>query len=409
MRRGSLSLRIGNERLALQSTSTRAPLPRAPVLDWSSFKRSVALHSTCIDDAPNKAFTTSGRAALYHALRQLRLPAGTSVLVPTYHCPTMVAPVICAGLTPVFFGLRDDGLPNLDAIGPATAQGAGAIIVAHYFGLGRCLAAVRNWCDQHDVALIEDCAHCFFGLAGDRPVGHWGDFATASLSKFFPVPEAGVLTSTKHTVAPLALDAPRLRAQMKGWVDVLEVAVRHDRLGGLSRLLNPIFGLKNRASRNASAGNGSDSASALTMMQLCDMARVEEAPLAVSMMLNQVLPRGHVAARRRENFDRYAGHFFRVDGARPAFATMPGAQAPYVFPLWVDDAERVYTSLRTRRFPVFRWDRTWPGTPVLPGDVGPLWSRHILQLLCHQDLSTADIDATASAVIDHLQISDNAQ
>jgi perosamine synthetase len=39
----------------------------------------------------------------------------------------------------------------------------------------------------------------------------------------------------------------------------------------------------------------------------------------------------------------------------------------------------------------------------LRGDIGPLWSHHVLQLLCHQDLNTADVDHTAQAVLHLLQ------
>lgn len=385
------------------TTALPVLLPRAPVLDWSSFKGTAPLRIACIDNAPHTAYTTSGRAALYQALLQLRLPAGSTVLVPTYHCPTMVAPVICAGLKPAFFGVQADGLPALDTIDAATASQAGAIIVAHYFGLPRSLAGLRAWCDRNDLALIEDCAHSFFGQAGDRPVGHWGDYATASLSKFFPVPEAGLLASATREIARMSLAAPGIRAQVKGWVDVLEVAVDHDRLGGLNRLLGPIFGLKNHGPKEATTESATDRSSEKTMLQICDMRRIGDAPLGISMMLNRVLPRGRIATRRKDNFALYAQYFADVAGARPAYASMPEAVAPYVFPLWVDDAERVYRSLHARRFPVFRWDRIWPGTPRLAGDVGPLWSQHILQLLCHQDLSAADVECTAYAVLELLQ------
>ena len=144
------------------------------------------------------------------------------------------------------------------------------------------------------------------------------------------------------------------------------------------------------------------------MMASCDMGRVADAPLAVSLLLNRVLPRGRIAARRRENFARYAQRFANVSGARPLFA--PGtAAAPYVFPLWVDDAERVYAAARTQRLPVFRWDRIWPGTPGLANDHGPQWSHHVLQLLCHQDLSAADVDCTATALLDMLRPDENDQ
>jgi len=72
---------------------------------------------------------------------------------------------------------------------------------------------------------------------------------------------------------------------------------------------------------------------------------------------------------------------------------------PYVFPLWVNDADRVYHSLRALALPVFRWDRIWPDTPTLADDVGPSWSQHVLQLLCHQDLGEADVARTALATL----------
>jgi hypothetical protein len=46
---------------------------------------------------------------------------------------------------------------------------------------------------------------------------------------------------------------------------------------------------------------------------------------------------------------------------------------------------------------VFRWDRLWPGTPHDTDDAGVQWSRQVLQMLCHQDLSDADIAGVAEA------------
>ena len=141
-----------------------------------------------------------------------------------------------------------------------------------------------------------------------------------------------------------------------------------------------------------------------SMLADCDMARVDQAPLWVSEALSR-LPKARIVARRQRNFTRYARHFQAVLGARPLFAPGTAAfapAAPYVFALWVDDADRVYQSLRDQHLPVFRWDRIWPGTPVINGDQGPLWSRHVLQLLCHQDLSDADIELTAHAVLSAL-------
>ena len=379
-----------------------SPLPRGPVLDWSSFRSAEAPGVHSVEKIAHRLFTTSGRAAIYQALLQLKLPAHSQVLVPTYHCPTMVAPVLLAGLTPTYFAIGEDGLPLLDTVAADTAAGAKAMIVAHYFGLPRSLATVRRWCDTHGIALIEDCAHSYFGEAGERPVGGWGDFATASLSKFFPVPEAGLLASSERLIADPALTAPAPKAQLKGCIDVLEFAAKYGRLAGLNRVLGLLFGLKNARSAAGPVESPltEQAANEVSMMRDCDMGRIHEKPLWAAMSLKAILPRGRVILQRQKNFAVYARLLAAAQGAKPLFAASSvTAAAPYVFPLWVDDADRVYHALKAQALPVFRWDRIWPGTPQAPGDSGPRWSRHVLQLLCHQDLSEADVTRIAMATL----------
>lgn len=370
--------------------SPSAP-PKSPVFGWGSL-RGGSSDLPSVDHHPRAVMTTSGRAALWLALQQLRLPAGSRVLVPTYHCPTMVAPVLLAGLTPLFYAIDDEGQPDLRRLDTDGGTSAKAIIVAHFFGLPRSLAAIRSWCDRHGLSLIEDCAHCLFGHAGERPVGAWGDYATASLSKFLPVPEAGILLPNGPSRLDLALEPRTPREQLKGLVDVLELGVRHGLLPGLDLVLRPMLELKSR--RHASAHPRSSvelsadlpPATAEEMFDACDMGRTGLAPLWVSRWLARHLPRGGVTRRRRRNFEFLASRLSGVPGLRPLFLAHPEPAAPYVFPLWVDDADAVYAQLRRLGAPVFRWDRIWPGTPCLQGDHGPDWSRHVLQLLCHQDL-----------------------
>ncbi len=385
--------------------SASLPLPCGPILGWSSFKMVTAQPLPSIENLPYIAFTTSGRAAIYQALLQLQLPPGSSVLVPSYHCPTMVAPVLLAHLSVAYFGLRPDGLPNLDTIDAATANRCKAMLVAHYFGLPKSLAEVRKWCDDHAIALIEDCAHCYFGTAGERPIGAWGDFSTASISKFFPVPEGGILASAHRPIRPLELCTPSLKAQFKAWIDVVEMATYYQRLTGLNRALSLLFKLKNSFLRSPAPVENLPESVAPSMMHSSNMGRIAQAPLRAALLLKTILPRNRIIRQRQKNFLLYALYFENSPGAKPLFplADIPISHlAPYVFPLWVDDAERIYHALRALKIPVFRWDKIWPGTPQLDGDVGPLWSQHVLQLLCHQDLSQTDIQRITHALLNLL-------
>jgi dTDP-4-amino-4,6-dideoxygalactose transaminase len=108
-----------------------------------------------------------------------------------------------------------------------------------------------------------------------------------------------------------------------------------------------------------------------------------------------------IVKKRQRNYAQYENHFKSTTQARPLFNLTEkdsAAIAPYVFPLWVDDADRIYQVLKELNFPVFRWDKLWPGTPIMINDAGPGWSKHVLQLLCHQDLASREIDAIAKAI-----------
>lgn len=376
-------------------------LPKGPVLGWRSFRPGGGAPVPSVSDLPNRAYTTSGRAALLAALAQLGLPAGSTVLVPTYHCPTMVAPVLVAGMVPAFFPTGADGLPLLQGVEPTAAASARAMIVAQYFGLPQSLAAVREWCDQRGIVLIEDCAHSYFGQAGDRQIGAWGDFATASLSKFFPVAEAGVLASAHRELRPLGLQAPGARIQIKAWLDVFEHAHGHGHLAGVSHLLHPLLWLKRQRNSSpdvaAAAGVASDLGS---MMEACDMARVKQAPTLAAMALHRSLPQSGIVMRRRANYATLVQALAGAPGARLLSPQLPEGAAPYVCPLLIEGRERaqaVYERMRVAGLPVFRWDRIWPGTPVDPQDTGPMWSHQLIQFLCHQDLEAHELRSVAAA------------
>lgn len=392
----------------LSAEPRRGAIPQRPVFGWRSLRGHAAQGAPSVDQLPHVLLTSSGRAAIYLALRQLRLTPESRVLVPTYHCPTMVAPILLAGGQPSFFGIDAQGRPDLSQISPAQAANARAMIVPHYFGLPQSMAAVRAWCDHHHIVLIEDCAHTFFGQAGERPVGQWGDFATASATKFFPVPEAGVLASRQPLPQSplLTLHAPTFKQQVKGWVDVLELGVRYRRLPGLNTVLGLLLGLKNIA-RNSKDDEVADAGEAAApdveqMMVECEMQRREQRPQAVATWLLRRLPRAGIGRRRLRNYQGFEQAFAGVPHICPLLARPAGATAPYVFPLWIDTpewADFVYLSLRRQGFAVFRWDRIWPGTPAIADDQGALWSRQVLQLLCHQDIDSATVGRTAQALL----------
>ncbi|NCT84952.1 MAG: DegT/DnrJ/EryC1/StrS aminotransferase family protein [Comamonadaceae bacterium] len=372
--------------------------PTRPTFGWDNLSGLRPAGLPAVDDLPHQRLLTSGRAALFAAMKALGVQAGDGVLAPSYHCPTLVAPLRAAGARVQFYPLGPDGLPRLEAIRPA--PGTKALVVAQLFGLPRSLAAQRAWCDAHGIALVEDCAHSFFGQAGERPVGQWGDLATASLSKFFPVAEGGLLASARPLPAQ-ALRPAGARAQLKAWVDLLERGSQQGRLAGLNTPLRALFRLKNGPPRAPSAAAPQDMTEA-DMLADCDLGRSEQAPPALTGRLLG-LPRGRIVARRRAHYQALFDGTQGLAGARALLGTLPAQAAPYVMPLWVDQPEPVYAALRAAGCAVFRWDRVWPGVPEFPDDHGARWRRHVLQLLCHQDLDDAMLSRTCDVLTDALK------
>jgi dTDP-4-amino-4,6-dideoxygalactose transaminase len=371
------------------------PIPRLPVFGWDTFSGQKASSTPCLLDAAHLAYTTSGRASIYQALKTLRIGAGDSVLVPTYHCPTMVAPIVALGGQPIFCPIDATGRIDIDTTDTLKQANTRAIIAPHYFGLPQPMDHLRNWCDQNAIALIEDCAHALFGISGTRPIGQWGDLAIASLTKFLPVPEGGCLICNREQPEYVALQRHGLINQIRAAVDILEEGTRHQALPGLNAILHTLFALK-RGLKSSPANiveSASDTpAEAEDALEEIDPKLADTRMARACRWIARQAARERIIANRRRNYAYLAEALSGSPHFHPLKPQLPPDCAPYVFPLWVAQPDPAYQQLRTRRIPLFRWDRLWPTTPTIAEDSGKDWSHHVYQLVCHQDLRQEELD-----------------
>jgi perosamine synthetase len=371
--------------------------PRLPVLGWSAFSGERETPCRGILSNAYLRYTTSGRAAIALALRELGAGPGSKVLVPTYHCPTMIAPVVRADAQPLFYPITASGGVDLEWLQRAPLPGVRAVLATHYFGIPQPMASLRAFCDAHRIALIEDCAHAFFGESDGVVVGGTGDVAVASLPKFFPVPEGGLIASGERPLDRLALAPCNWRDEVKAAASAVEFGALYGRFPALNALLGGAFSLKSRlrggAPASASSAHGGTSAG------LSVDARLESArPVVSARWIATGVFRSRIVENRRRNYAALNERLRRIRGAHALFPDLPERAVPYVFPLYVEDPEASYQRLRTAGVPIFRWDEIWPGTPALEGDSGLDWAHRVFQLGCHQDLSLSDIEAIASTV-----------
>lgn len=408
------------------STSAPPLAPRLPVMGWQTFRGAREATLPSLLDHPRHQLTTSGRAAILLALECVGVGPDDVVLVPTYHCPTMVAPVLTLGARAVFYPIDEGGAPRLDWLEAHAPRQAKAMLATHYFGLPQPMDANRGWCDRHGIALIEDCAHAMFGRSGTRAVGAWGDVAIASLTKFFPAPEGGILALNREDLQLPSLTTVPVIQQVKAAADILHMGASHDRLTGLNGLIRGVFALRGLMRRAPAAhsrasgqppgldaegsgghgninshSNSSDPSSsdraALEAddanMALIDLPLSHRALTRASAWVSTEIPRQRIVQARRRHYDHLLQALRGCEGVRPLMPQLPADSAPYVFPLWVRTPDPGYLEMRRLGVPVSRWDRLWPGVPAIEADAGVPWSHHVLQLACHQDLSDQELDA----------------
>lgn len=375
-------------------------VPRLPVLDWWG-EKSGGVGVPSILDGIDYIFTTSGRAAIMLALESLGISKGDQILVPTYHCPTMISPVTAMGAEPLFYPINDQGealLWDLEFQEPWKVKAA---IVPHFFGIPRSLAKVRDFCNLRQIALIEDCAHCFFGSDGNRAVGHWGDFVIASLPKFFPVPSGGILAFPLGRRHRTELHSPGMVRELKAVLDIVETAVSFKRLRGIASVLNIIFLMKRIMRQSSPVTQASPQVSDTIDCEVFQFDRflAHQEPEKVCQIVPKVSDSRRIAERRRHNYQELAEALSGHEGFTPLFPSLPEESVPYVFPLRVDNPDAKYHKLRKLGLPVFRWNWLWPGTPVISGDSGPEWSSEVFQLACHQDLTGQELQCIFDTVI----------
>src|ERR1051325_2220820 len=99
------------------------------------------------------------RNAIYHGLRALKIAPGENVLVPSFHCTSVVEPILKYGAAVKFYDIERTLQPNLAHVEAQIDAKTRAILVIHYFGFPQDIHVFKELARRHNLFLIEDCAH----------------------------------------------------------------------------------------------------------------------------------------------------------------------------------------------------------------------------------------------------------
>ena len=117
-------------------------------------------------------------------LKEKQIKRGDEVITVAAGFPTTVAPIVQYGAIPVFVDMELTHF-NIDIsqLEKALSNKTKAIMLAHTLGNPFDLRAVKDFCDKHNLWLIEDNCDALGSTYDGKKTGAWGDIGTSS---FYP-------------------------------------------------------------------------------------------------------------------------------------------------------------------------------------------------------------------------------
>lgn len=144
------------------------------------------LEARFLDVVPVKhaiAFST-GRSALWAILSALNLAEGSEVLMQAYTCVAVPDPVLWAGTKPVYVDIDPETLNMSPAdLRKKITKNARVLIIQHTLGLPAEIDELMKVAREHNLFVIEDCAHALGAEYKRKQIGTFGDAAFFSFGR----------------------------------------------------------------------------------------------------------------------------------------------------------------------------------------------------------------------------------
>jgi len=117
-------------------------------------------------------------------LKERQVKRGDEVITVAAGFPTTITPVVQYGAVPVFVDMELTHF-NIDTeqLEKALSSKTKAVMIAHTLGNPFNIKAVKEFCDKHNLWLIEDNCDALGSTYEGKPTGTWGDIGTSS---FYP-------------------------------------------------------------------------------------------------------------------------------------------------------------------------------------------------------------------------------
>ncbi len=128
--------------------------------------------------------TSSGRQALFDILRSYNIKKGDEVIFQAFTCIAVPEPIIWTGATPVYCDIKNNSYSiDPEDVRRKITSHTKAIILQHTFGIPGPIEEILEIAKEHNIIVIEDCAHALGSTHNGKPVGTFGDAAILSFGR----------------------------------------------------------------------------------------------------------------------------------------------------------------------------------------------------------------------------------
>jgi dTDP-4-amino-4,6-dideoxygalactose transaminase len=176
---------------------------------------------------------SSGRAALYLALKALGLKEGDEIIMPAYTFHIVPLVIHACGLKPIFIDV-DPHTYNIDVsriekyITPKTR----GISATHMYGQPCELDPILEIAEKHKLKVLEDCAHALGADYKGQKIGSFGDLGlfTFAMAKNMPCFGGGMMTTNDSELYQRLLEMvklPESSRQKSLWKEVITTTVSY--------------------------------------------------------------------------------------------------------------------------------------------------------------------------------------
>jgi len=135
-------------------------------------------------DTPHVFLFESGRSAIASLLRAVPLQPGDEVLLQAFTCVAVPNAVRWAGGTPRYVDCKADTYTmSPDDLRKKITARSRVLIIQHTFGIPADLDELLAIARQHNLVVIEDCAHAIGSMYRGKRVGSYGHAAMVSFGR----------------------------------------------------------------------------------------------------------------------------------------------------------------------------------------------------------------------------------